>query len=139
KVIAVGYKGGIPTSGDDAALARFDVGFVPGPNAAIAGVEPNAQLKKGPSTLAGTVTPAAGATRVMLKLTRGSGTSCRSFNLAKQSFSGLNCTTYKGFAAVLDKGKWTAYLGPALPKGSYAIEAFAVTANGRKKAVTAGA
>ena len=57
KVVAVGYKGGVPTSGDDASIARFDVGYVPAPVAAIAGIKHNATLKRGPSTLAGTVTP----------------------------------------------------------------------------------
>jgi hypothetical protein len=71
--------------------------------------------------------------------TRGSGASCRAYNLAKQSFTGTSCTKNKGFAAVLDKGTWTAYLGTALPKGSYAIEAVAVTPSGKKQAVTAGA
>ena len=73
KVVAVGYKGGVPTSGDDASIARFDVGYVPAPVAAIAGIRHNATLKRGPSTLGGTVTPTTDVARVTVKLTRGTG------------------------------------------------------------------
>jgi uncharacterized delta-60 repeat protein len=139
KVAVAGYKGGVPSTGDDAAIARFDVGFVPAPVAAVAGIKHLGTLKRGPTTLTGTVTPAAGVRQVLVKLTKGSGAACRAFNLAKQAFTGTSCLANKGFAAVYDKGKWTVHLGTALPKGSYALEAVAVTPSGRKQAVTPGA
>jgi uncharacterized delta-60 repeat protein len=139
KVIAVGYKGGVPTDGDDAAIARFDVGYVPVPVATVAGIEADAKLKRGPATLTGTVTPASGVSKVIVKLTRGSGAACRAFNLAKQSFSGQSCAANGGFAAVYANGRWTAYLGAVLPKGSYELQAVAVMPTGRKQPVTDGA
>ena len=133
KVVAAGYKGGVPTSGDDASIARFDVGYVPAPVAAIAGIKHNATLKRGPSTLAGTVTPdRRRGDASTVKLTRGSGAACRAYNLAKQSFSGTNCAANKGFAAVYQKGKWTVYLGAALPNGSYTLEAVAASTPRRR-------
>jgi hypothetical protein len=139
KVAVARYKGGVPSTGDDAAIARFDVGFVPVPAAAVVGIGRLAKLRRGPSTLTGTVTPAAGVGKVLVPLTKGSGAACRAFNLAKQAFTGMSCLANKGFAAVVDKGMWTVYLGTALPKGKYALEAVAVTPSGRKQTVTAGA
>jgi hypothetical protein len=138
KVVAVGYKGGVPSSGDDASIARFDVGYVPAPAAAVAGIRHNTTLKRGPSTLGGTVTPTSDVARVVVKLTRGSGAACRAYNLAKQAFSGTNCGANKGFAAVYQAGKWTVYLGTALPNGSYTLEAVAVSSRGARQAVTGG-
>jgi len=121
------------------AIARFDVGYVPGPVAAVSGIRHNATMKRGPSTLSGTVEPTANAARVLVKLTRGSGASCRAYNLARQAFTGTSCATNKGFAAVYADGEWTAYLGAALPKGAYVLEAVAVDRAGKQQPVTAGA
>ena len=50
KVAVSGYKGNVPADTDDAAIARFDVGYVsPVPVASIAGVKHNAKLTRGPA------------------------------------------------------------------------------------------
>jgi hypothetical protein len=95
-------------------------------------------MKRGPSTLSGTVTPAAGVAKVLVKLTKGTGAACRAYNLAQQAFSGANCAANKGFASVYANGKWTAYHGAALPRGTYTVEAVAVTPSGKRQAVTTG-
>ena len=139
RVVAVGYKGGTPSTGDDAAVARFDVGYVPpAPLAAIAGIKHGATLATAPSTLTGTVAPADGVAKVIVKLTRGTGASCRAFDLARQTFSGTNCAANKGFASVYEGGKWTVYLGTPLPSGSYVIEAVAVTSSGKTQPIKPG-
>jgi uncharacterized delta-60 repeat protein len=138
KIAVAGYKGGIPSTGDDASVARFDVGFVPVPVAAVAKIKHLVTLKRGPSTLTGTVTPTSGVSKVMVKLTKGSGAGCRAYNLAKQAFTGQSCAANKGFASVYSQGKWTVYLGSALPKGSYLLEAVAVTPTGKKQPIVLG-
>jgi uncharacterized delta-60 repeat protein len=84
----------------------------------------------GPRRLSGTVSSAANVSKVLVRLTKGSGSACRAYQPGRGTFRGRSCTSGKGFAVAYEDGKWTLDLAKKLAKGSYALEVVAYGLDG---------
>lgn len=85
---------------------------------------------RGPRRLSGTVSSPANVSKVLVRLTKGTGSACRAYQPVKGTFTGRSCTSGKGFTVAYGDGKWTLDLASRLAKGAYALEVVAYGLDG---------
>jgi hypothetical protein len=68
--------------------------------------------------------------KVLVRLTRGTGSKCRAYAPTAGTFSGRSCTSGKGFAVAYADGTWTLNLAKKPTKGSYRVEVVAYGLDG---------
>ncbi|MDA0184824.1 hypothetical protein OJ997_31265 [Solirubrobacter phytolaccae] len=84
----------------------------------------------GPRRLSGTVSSPTNVSKVLVRLTKGTGSACRAYQPARGAFSGRSCSSGKGFAVAYEGGKWSLDLAKKLGKGTYALEVSAYGLDG---------
>ncbi len=107
------------------------------PALASSSIRNNARLRRGPIRLSGAVRPSKGTARVIVKLTRGTGGSCRAYRPSKGAFTGRPCSRNKNFAAAYANGKWSVHLRNRLRRGSYRLDVVAYSAEDRAQPIVA--